>query len=113
MHARYDPAAGTAAAAAVAGTAGGVLPSATGLPRVDLLGTYKACESVFLVFLPAAFGEAVAVLASLALSAAARLPGPPPFPCPCAAGVPRATAAEASAREPPEVACFNATKRAG
>lgn len=87
----------------MAGTAGGVLSSPPGLPRVDLFGTYKACDSVFLVFLPAAFGEAV-----LAFSTA-RLPGTPPFPWgPCALGFPRPV--EVSARQP-EVACSKYKKK--
>lgn len=54
---RYEPAAGTAAgtAATAADMVGGALPPAPGASlRVDLFGTYNACESVFLALLPTA-----------------------------------------------------------
>lgn len=70
---RYDPAAGTAPTAA--GKAGGALPPAPDAPpRVDLFGTYNACESVFLVLLPTAVDAAALP--------AARFPGTTAFPCP-------------------------------
>lgn len=76
---RYDPAAGTAATAA--DNVGGALPPAPGAllpPRVDFLGTYNACESVFFGLLPTPVDGA-----ALPAAAAARFPGTTTtFPCP-------------------------------